>query len=125
MARVLVADDDDDLRTLMVLVLERDGHVVDPATDGTQAWALARSRPFDVLVLDVSMPGLSGLQVVERLVDQAAARRPGLLLVSALTQVEDVERGRAAGADDYLAKPFRLEDLTRRVRALAGGGPSS
>ena len=120
--RVLVADDEDDIRALVLLAVRRAGCVVaTEVADGTQALTAARTDPPDLAVLDVSMPGATGLEVCAALrADPATAAVP-VLLLSAAASADDVVRGLAAGADAYLGKPFSVADLVTRVRALAAG----
>ena len=121
--RVLVADDEDDIRALVGLAVRRAGcTVATEVTDGTQALSAARSDPPDLAVLDVSMPGATGLEVCAALrADPATAGVP-VLLLSAGASPEDVARGLAAGADAYLAKPFSVAGLVAQVRELTSGG---
>ena len=120
--RVLVADDEDDIRALVALAVRRAGcTVATEATDGSQALAAARTDPPDLAVLDVSMPGATGLEVCAALrLDPATAGVP-VLLLSAGASLDDVARGLAAGADAYLAKPFSVAGLVARVRGLTTG----
>ncbi|MBX7110776.1 MAG: response regulator transcription factor [Dehalococcoidia bacterium] len=112
---VLLAEDDRRLARVVARVLTEDGHVVDVAHAGDDALALASEDTFDVLVLDVMMPGLDGFAVLD------ALRRTGVatpvLMLTAKGEVEDRVRGLDLGADDYLTKPFALEELQARVRA--------
>ena len=123
--RVLVADDEDDIRALVGLAVRRAGcTVATEVADGTQALIAARTEPPDLAVLDVSMPGATGLEVCTALrADPATAAVPVLLLSAGATP-EDVARGLAAGADAYLAKPFSVAGLVARVRELTAGATS-
>ena len=117
--RVLVADDEPDIRDLVCLAVRRaGGTVVSAVDDGAAALAAARDGRPDLAVLDVSMPGLSGLEVCTALRADTAAGGTRVLLLSAGATEEDVARGLAAGADAYLAKPFGIADLVTRVREL-------
>ena len=120
--RVLVADDEDDIRALVGLAVRRAGcTVATEVADGTQALIAARTEPPDLAVLDVSMPGPTGLEVCTALrADPATAAVPVLLLSAGATP-EDVARGLAVGADAYLAKPFSVAGLVARVRELTAG----
>jgi DNA-binding response OmpR family regulator len=120
--RVLVADDEDDIRALVGLAVRRAGcTVATEVPDGTQALAAARTDPPDLAVLDVSMPGVTGLAVCAALrADPATAGVP-VLLLSAGASPADVARGLAAGADAHLAKPFPVAGLVARVRELTAG----
>lgn len=120
--RVLVADDDEDIRLLVALAVRKaGGSVVAAVADGTQALAAARAERPDLLVLDVSMPGATGLEVcaaVRADPDSGACR---VLLLSAGASPDDVARGLAAGADAYLPKPFTVIGLVAQVRNLTVG----
>jgi two-component system response regulator MprA len=96
-------------------VLNAEGYEVALAADGLQALRRARDHPFDLVVLDVMLPGLDGIAVCKRL--RATARVP-ILLLTALGGTEERVRGLDAGADDYLVKPFAYQELLARVRAL-------
>jgi DNA-binding response OmpR family regulator len=120
--RVLVADDDEDIRALVALAVGKAGcSVVASVADGTAALAAARTERPDLAVLDVSMPGATGLEVCDRLRDDPATAGIRILLLSAGASLDDVARGLAAGADAYLAKPFQVAGLVHQVRALATG----
>jgi two-component system, OmpR family, response regulator MtrA len=117
---VLIADDDVDILALVRLRLERSGYDVISAQDGAEALELAATEHPDVAIFDVSMPGLSGLDVTRRL-REVNADMPVILLTARVLEA-DVEAGAAAGADVYLTKPFSPQDLEARVRALTSGG---
>jgi DNA-binding response OmpR family regulator len=120
--RVVVADDEDDIRGLVCLAVMRAGcTVIGSVADGDVALSTARSELPDLAVLDVSMPGATGLAVCAALrADPATAGVP-VLLLSAGASPDDVARGLAAGADAYLAKPFSVAGLVARVRELTAG----
>ena len=114
---VLVVDDDPQLRDALCLALQLDGYRVETATDGARALeALPAVRP-DLLVLDVMMPYVGGVEVCRRM--RAAGDRTPILVLTARDQVDDRVAGLDAGADDYLVKPFALAELRARLRALA------
>ena len=121
---VLLAEDDDDVRALAELVLQRDGFEVIAVADGDAALAAAEARPPDVAVLDVSMPLMDGLETARRLRDRDATSGVRILLLTARVTDADRERGRAAGVDDQLDRPFSPAVLAERVRALCAGGPN-
>ena len=121
---VLLAEDDEDVRALAELVLRRDGFDVIAVADGDAALAAAEARPPDVAVLDVSMPLMDGLETARRLRDRDATSGVRILLLTARVTDADRERGRAAGVDDQLDKPFSPAVLAERVRALCPGGPT-
>jgi DNA-binding response OmpR family regulator len=119
---VLVADDEDDIRALVCLAVRRaGGTVAAEAADGSHALTAARSDPPDLAVLDVSMPGATGLEVCAALRADPATAAVRILLLSAGASPDDVASGLAAGADAYLAKPFSVAGLAARVRELTSG----
>jgi DNA-binding response OmpR family regulator len=123
--RVLVADDEDDIRALVGLAVRKAGcTVVASVADGTAALESARAEVPDLAVLDVSMPGSTGLEVCAEL--RADPRTAGIriLLLSAGASPDDVARGLAAGADAYLAKPFAVTALVSQVRTLTERQPA-
>jgi DNA-binding response OmpR family regulator len=115
---VLVADDDDDILLLVTTRLKRDGFEVVAARDGFEALALAQEHKPAVAVLDVGMPGLDGLEVLEAIRETQALAHTRVLLLTAKAQESDVRRGYAAGADAYVKKPFSPAELAERVRTL-------
>jgi len=117
---VLAADDDDDILELVAFRLSRSGFTVLQARDGEEALRLAFESPPDVAVLDVMMPKLDGLEVTRRLRANEATRRTAIILLTARSQDFDVEQGFAAGADDYIRKPFSPQELRARVQAVLG-----
>jgi CheY-like chemotaxis protein len=120
---VLVADDDEDILALVRLRLARSGYDTVVARDGEEALAIARAQRPVVAVLDVSMPMADGYAVAATLRADAATAGIGVILLTARALPSDVERGYAAGADDYVTKPFSPELLARRVEALVGAEP--
>jgi two-component system phosphate regulon response regulator PhoB len=117
---VLVADDDPDILSLVALRLERSGFEVIVARDGEQAVAAALERAPDIALLDVMMPKLDGYQVTEWLRGNQATRHMPVILLTARVQEADIARGIAAGADDYVRKPFSTQELQDRVQAALG-----
>jgi DNA-binding response OmpR family regulator len=120
--RVLVADDEEDIRLLVTLAVRKAGcTVLASVADGTQALAAARAEVPDLLVLDVSMPGATGLEVCAALRAEPATAGCRVLLLSAGASPDDIARGLDAGADAYLPKPFTVAGLVARVRELTAG----
>ncbi len=113
---ILVVDDEPALRTSLRRALLLDGYRVDLAEDGEEALGRVATRPPDAIVLDVLMPGIDGLEVCRRL--RAGGDRTPILMLTALDGVHDRVAGLDEGADDYLVKPFALEELLARLRAL-------
>jgi two-component system, OmpR family, response regulator MprA len=115
--KILVVDDERAVRESLRRALELEGYEIELAEDGRQALErLAREDQPDAVILDVLMPGVDGLEVCRTL--RAGGSRLPVLMLTARTQVEDRVEGLDAGADDYLTKPFALEELLARVRAL-------
>ncbi len=114
--KVLVADDEPAVRTALRRALTLAGHTVTLAEDGGRALAAMAADPPDAVVLDVLMPGLTGLEVCRHL--RAGGDRTPVLMLTARDAVSDRVAGLDAGADDYLVKPFALEELLARLRAL-------
>jgi DNA-binding response OmpR family regulator len=118
MTLVLVADDDADLRYLVAFKLEQLGLEVVTAVDGTDALKLVRERRPQVAVLDVAMPGLTGIEVTRSIRSDPELAGTRVLMLTAGVQEHDVEKGFTAGADDYVTKPFSLRELVSRVQAM-------
>jgi DNA-binding response OmpR family regulator len=117
---VLVADDDPDILDLVRYRLERSGYVVATAADGAAAVELAGELSPVLAVVDVMMPLLDGFEVTRRLRQDPATARIPVILLTARAQEADVQEGFAAGADDYLRKPFSPRELSARVQAVLG-----
>jgi DNA-binding response OmpR family regulator len=118
---ILVADDDDDILLLVTTRLKRDGFDVIEARSGGEALTLVKERRPAVAVLDVGMPGLDGLEVLQRIRSDDALSGVRVLLLTAKAQESDVRRGYDAGADAYVRKPFSPTELSARVRELLHG----
>jgi two-component system, OmpR family, response regulator MprA len=114
--RVLIADDDQAVRDSLERTLRFEGYAVDIAADGVDALARAADTPPDLFILDVTMPTMGGLEACRQL--RAAGNRTPILMLTARDGISDRVAGLDAGADDYLVKPFALQELLARVRAL-------
>lgn len=119
--RLLVVEDDRDLSLELTDFLESQGHVVDSAADGLTGLHLAAVNDYDVLILDLGLPGLDGLELCRRLREDAGNWMP-ILILTARDTLHDRIRGFERGADDYLVKPFALKELQMRIQALARRG---
>src|SRR5688572_22688405 len=115
--RALIVEDNRDICGNIATYLEKLGYVLDFAHDGVTAMNLALTNPFDVIVLDLMMPRMDGLTFCERLRTDAGIETP-VLMLTARDTLDDRLRGFDAGADDYLVKPFALQELHARIRAL-------
>jgi adenylate cyclase len=115
--RLLVVDDDESNRDMLSRRLQRDGYTVQMAANGVEALRLLRASPFDLLLLDLIMPGLDGYQVLLRMKQDPALRGVPVIMLSALDQEEGIARCLEAGAEDYVAKPFRPVFLRARIEA--------
>jgi DNA-binding response OmpR family regulator len=116
--RVLVADDDPDILDLLTLNLECHGYQVHPACDGEEARALALQLVPDLIVLDVMMPKLDGLEVLAALKAHPQTREIPVVMLTAKASDSDVWQGWQAGADYYITKPFDLDELMRFIGYL-------
>jgi len=121
---ILVADDDEDILLLVTTRLRRDGFNVVSASRGDEALAVAREHKPVLAVLDIGMPGLDGLEVLEHIRADDALRGMLVLLLTAKAQESDVRRGYDSGADAYIKRPFSPAELSTRVRALLDGTDS-
>jgi DNA-binding response OmpR family regulator len=115
---ILVADDDEDILTLVALRFRRSGLEVILARDGEEALELIQTRAPDAAVLDIAMPKLTGLEVVRRLRDSEATKSLPIVLLTARAAEKDVELGLEAGADEYITKPFSPQDLYTCVQSV-------
>jgi len=120
--RILVVEDDRKVARFLQRALLEEGYAVDVASDGREGAVKARVHAYDLLVLDVMLPGRSGFDVAREL--RAAEHSTPILMLTARDSKEDIVAGLDAGADDYLTKPFSLEEALARIRALLRRGTS-
>lgn len=118
--RVLVVDDNPDSVIIMRGMLEPRGYAVTMASSGAQALEIIRREPPDVILLDVMMPEMSGLEVLEQLKEEYSTGRIPVILVTAKTQDDDVVKGYQVGADYYIPKPFTAKQLLYGVELVLG-----
>lgn len=114
--RLLVVEDEPELRRQLQAALASQGYTVDASGEGKEALYLVTEYPFDAAVVDLGLPGLSGLDVIRRL--RADGNRLPVLILTARDRWQDKVQGLEAGGDDYLAKPFQMEELLARLKAL-------
>ena len=114
--RILIAEDSRPLLRSLQITLRKTGYAVDVAEDGESALWLAESNPYDLILLDLMLPKLNGLDLLHRLREHG--QETPVLILTALDAIDDRVKGLKTGADDYLTKPFALEELLARVEAL-------
>ena len=114
--RVLVVEDSKTLLKSVLAALQESGYAVDTADNGDDGLALALAHDYDVVVLDIMLPGIDGLSILNRL--RESGNETQVLFLTAKDTIEDRVHGLRRGADDYLIKPFALEELLARVQAL-------
>lgn len=115
--RALIVEDNRDISENIAAYLEKHGYLLDFAYDGISAMHLALTNPFDIIVLDLMIPGMDGLRFCQKLRTDAQVSTP-VLMLTARDTLDDKLKGFAAGADDYLVKPFALQELHARLQAL-------
>jgi DNA-binding response OmpR family regulator len=114
--KVLIVEDDDSVARFLRQAIGEAGYLVELAGDGTRALELAQTTRFDIVLLDVMLPGISGFEVCRLL--RAASVDAAVLIITARDSSEDTVQGLDAGADDYIVKPFKVAELLARMRAL-------
>ncbi len=114
--RILIVEDDPGLASGLSRILEGEGYAVDAVRSGEQALLAVKQESFDLVILDVGLPGMDGFEALRRL--RASAQRVPVLLLTARDAIDDRVRGLDLGGDDYVAKPFAMSELAARVRAL-------
>ncbi len=121
--RILIAEDEKKIAGFIKRGLKEEGYAPDTAPDGPTALRLAEENPYDLVLLDVMLPGLDGVEVSRRLRDSGFSAP--ILMLTAKDRVEDKVKGLDSGANDYLTKPFAFEELLARLRALLRPSPSA
>jgi len=121
--RILIVEDDDRIAKPVAEDLRHQHHVTDIAVDGIQGWEYAQSAVYDLILLDLMLPKLDGISLCKRL--RAAHSNALILMLTARDTTGDKIMGLDAGADDYLVKPFELEELAARIRALSRRSPTT
>ncbi|XGA78702.1 response regulator [Halomonas sp. CH40] len=120
MANILVVDDEPNIVLSLEFLMEQAGYKVTTAEDGEQALACVESTTPDLILLDISLPGISGFDVLEQLRAQATTERLPIIMLTAHGREVEREKGMAMGADDYITKPFSTQALVEKVRQLIG-----
>ncbi len=114
--KVVVGDDDSAMRRSLCAALQAAGYAVDEARDGEQAMRMVREHPTDLVLLDINMPGMGGLEACRRI--RAAIPSVGIVMITVRDAEDDIIQALHAGADDYLTKPFRIRELIARLGAV-------
>jgi DNA-binding response OmpR family regulator len=123
--KILIADDDDDLRDLIAMVLESAGYEVSANVNGRKAWESLQKDGADMAVLDINMPEMDGLELLDLIRgDERFKEMPVMLLTARRTQA-DQSHGMGRGADDYMTKPFENDALVKRVKMLEQAFPKN
>jgi CheY-like chemotaxis protein len=118
MAHILVAEDERDIRDLIMFTLKFAGHEITPAANGEEAVKLAKEKLPDLIMTDVRMPKMTGYEACKAIKADEATKHIPVVILSAKGQDEEIDQGRDAGADDYLLKPFAPDELTRRIAEI-------
>jgi DNA-binding response OmpR family regulator len=119
--RILIVEDEQKMARLLKKGLEEETHSVTLAHDGVEGFEISQLYPFDVIILDVMLPGMTGFEIVRRL--REAGNHVPVLMLTARDAVTDIVKGLNLGADDYLTKPFAFHELLARLQAISRRGP--
>ncbi|HSM57152.1 MAG TPA: response regulator [Candidatus Sulfomarinibacteraceae bacterium] len=118
MAKILIAEDDQDIRELVTLTLQFNGHEVVSAVDGVQAVEKAEGETFDLILMDVRMPRMTGYEACRRLREMESTREIPIIFLSAKGQEAEIQAGLQAGATQYILKPFAPDVLASRIDSV-------
>lgn len=124
--RILLVEDEPDLQAHIKKSLEKESYIVDASGDGSEAYFFATEYPLDAAIIDIGLPGMSGIEIIQKLRQQGSVLP--ILILTARSRWQEKVEGLEAGADDYLVKPFQMEELMARLKALlrrASGSASS
>ena len=113
---ILLAEDEQQLNHVLTVALKSSGYTVDSVENGQEAVDYAKKNPYDVMILDIMMPVKNGIDALKEI--RASGDRTYVMMLTALSEVDDKVTGLDAGADDYLTKPFSLKELLARLRSL-------
>lgn len=114
--RILIIEDEEELLTDIQARLEAEGYMVDTSSDGDEGYFFASEYPLDAAIIDIGLPGMSGIEIIQKLRQQASTLP--ILILTARSRWQEKVEGLEAGADDYLVKPFQMEELLARLKAL-------
>lgn len=115
---ILVIEDDETMRRALSRIFEADGHTVRAAADGTQLSTVLDDHPIDLIILDIGLPWINGFELAKLLKEHKDLKEIPLVFVSAKTSELDVKRGFEVGADDYIKKPFNIDEMKKSVDTL-------
>lgn len=115
---ILVIEDDETMRRALARIFEADGHTVRTAADGTQLSTVLDDSPIDLIILDIGLPWINGFELAKLLKEHKDLKEIPLVFISAKTSELDVKRGFEVGADDYIKKPFNIDDMKKSVDTL-------
>ncbi|SFH47759.1 response regulator transcription factor [Modicisalibacter xianhensis] len=118
MARILIVDDEPNIVLSLEYLMQRSGFEVDTANDGSQALQALQTQPPDLVLLDISLPDISGFDVLRQLRQTSSMRTLPVIMLTAHGREVEREKGLALGADDYVTKPFSTQELVAKVQAL-------
>lgn len=121
MAKILLVEDEINIASFIERGLREFGHIVTVIHDGTSGWELLQNEAFDLLILDIIMPGINGLDLCRQYRQREGYQTP-VIMLTALGTTEDIVKGLDAGADDYLVKPFSFQELEARIKVLLRRG---
>lgn len=121
MTRVLIAEDDQDIRELIVLTLSFHGFEADSATDGQEAVEFALEKNYDIILLDVRMPRMTGYEACRRLRELESTKEIPIIILSAKGQESEIRAGLDAGANEYILKPFAPDLLINKINEVLNG----
>ncbi len=115
---LLVIEDDETMRRALARIFEADGHIVRVAADGTQLSSVLDDNPIDLIILDIGLPWINGFELAKLLKEHKDLKEIPLVFISAKTSELDVKRGFEVGADDYIKKPFNIDDMKKSIDTL-------
>lgn len=121
MTKILIAEDDKDIRDLIVLTLEFHGFDVESVEDGAAAVEKAKAQPFDIILMDVRMPRMTGYEACKRLKNDETTRAIPIVFLSAKGQEAEIQTGMEVGAADYVLKPFSPDALVKTIKNVLAG----